>query len=193
MIAGEHRQDNSIRFECNSLDRVRSPSRATIGRVLPLAMRRFFHISIALGVLGLSAGPRSVAWAQPGTGNSGTIKVSDQPLSSSTMANDPHPGCPFYILGFDLPASTGTYWITPQPVNGNGPAGTTTSRESPIAYADGASSPYPVVVVVQPTSRPNGSSVDLQIGPISDLASGQYKVSVDTDGTPGGAKQKFSA
>ena len=151
-------------------------------------MRRFLHIPLALGILGLSAGPLSVAWAMPATGNSGTIKVSDQPLSSSTKANDPHPGCPVYILGFDLPSSTGTYWITPQPGNGNGPAGTTTSHQSPTTYADGASSPYRVVV--QPTSQPNGHGVDVQIGPISDLASGQYKVSLDTDGTPGGAKQK---
>jgi len=118
------------------------------------------------------------------TGNSGTIKISSDPLSSSSMANQPHPGCTFYILGYGFPTTTGTYWISPQPANGDGPAGSTTSRESPIAYSNGASSPYPVLV------QQSGNRYDLQIGPISDFASGQYKVYVNSDGTPGGAKQK---
>src|SRR5438105_6237230 len=122
------------------------------------------------------------------TGNSGTIKISPSPLSSSSMANHPHPGCTFFILGFDFPTQSGTYWITPQPTNGNGPAGSTTSRTTPIAYANGATSPY--AVLVQSTERPNGKGSDIQIGPITDFASGQYKVHVNSDATPGGAKQK---
>ncbi len=117
-------------------------------------------------------------------GNSGTIKISSDPLSTSSMANQPHPGCTFYILGYGFPTTTGTYSISPQPANGNGPAGSTTSRESPISYANGASSPYPVVV------QQSGSRYNLQIGPITDFTSGQYKVYVNSDNTPGGAKQK---
>jgi nucleoid-associated protein YgaU len=118
------------------------------------------------------------------TGNSGTIKISSDPLSSSSMANEPHPGCTFYILGYGFPTQTGTYSISPQPANGSGPAGTTTSRESPISYSSGASSPYSVLV------QQSGNRFNLQIGPITDFASGQYKVFVNSDGTPGGAKQK---
>ncbi len=154
-------------------------------------MQWILRFLVAVELCALSTGPAVIAWADPGngaTGNSGTIKISAVPLASATMANDPHPPCVFYILGFALPSGSGTYSITPQPPNGSGPAGSTTSRSAPIAYSNGASTPYPVLV--HKTSRSDDKGFDLQIGPIADLAAGQYKVSVDSSASRGGAKQK---
>ncbi|MBI2756984.1 MAG: LysM peptidoglycan-binding domain-containing protein [Chloroflexi bacterium] len=131
--------------------------------------------------------PAATRTPTPATfGNSGTIKVSSDPLLSTSMANEPKPGCVFYIIGFGFPTASGVYSIEPQPANGQGPAGTT--RLGDTRYAEPLDTPFPVIV--RPTSRPNERGFDFQIGPITTFAAGQYKVRVNSDQTPGGDKQK---
>ncbi len=116
-------------------------------------------------------------------GNSGTIKISSVPLSGATNANNPKPGCTFYILGFGFPNATGTFSIEPQ--GGSNVAGT-----SSVSGTYGGSAAGPYGFLSQPASQGPSGRVDFQIGPISDLASGMYKARVNSDNTPGGDKQK---
>ena len=65
----------------------------------------------------------TAAYADPGT-----IKVHAQGTPFEDNANNPKPGCQFYIAAFGVTAGE-TYRVTftPQPENGNGPAGDPTT------------------------------------------------------------------
>lgn len=121
-------------------------------------------------------GAQATATATPvkEEGNAGTIKISSDP-NLDEKANEPKPGCQFYILGFgfkNTSTNSGSYTIYSHPQG---------------SFTLSGSYPASNARVVQSSQK---DRYDFIIGPFTNVPTGQYKVELNSDNTPGGAKQK---
>jgi hypothetical protein len=120
----------------------------------------------------------SAAWADPGD-----IKVHAVGTAFNVQANNPKPGCQFYIAAFGVTAGQ-TYRITftPQPANSHGPAGKPTT----------ASDTYKATMNISKNGKTgDGRSRTFNPDPAHpEIHTGQYKITAVNVNDPGDRKTK---
>lgn len=150
---------------------------------MPRTTHRRLSPSVAAAVVATVATAPVLLTATAAYADPGTIKVHAQGTPFDENANNPKPGCSFYIAAFGVTAGE-TYRVTfePQPANGSGPAGDPTT----------ASDTYKATMNISKNGKKGDGRTRL-FNPDPDnpeIANGQYKVTAANVNDPGDRKTK---